>query len=250
MDIDSYLDRINYRGSRVPTSQTLRDLQVAHLMSVPFENLSIHTKEPIVLTTDWLFKKIVQHRRGGFCYELNGLFAELLRDLGFEVEMLAAEVARPDGSFGRKFDHMTLKVRLEDDWLVDVGFGESFVEPLLLDERETQAQGENTFRIAVDGESYLLERRLTDEQWKTQYRFDLQPHELVEYEEMCLYHQTSPESHFTQNRICSRATTSGRITLSGMQLITTERGVRKEKLLDGAEYARALRDYFGVSEVR
>src|SRR6185369_11099575 len=109
--------------------------------------LSIHSGESIVLDEDALYTKIVDQRRGGFCYELNGLFAGLLRALGFDVAMLAAGVARPDGSFGPIFDHMALMVTLNERWLVDVGFGDSFLEPLLLDSRDDQVEGTRTFRL-------------------------------------------------------------------------------------------------------
>ena len=82
----------------------------AHLLAVPFENLDIHLGRPISLDQDALFGKIVTRRRGGFCYELNGLFALLLRELGFEVTLLSAGVARADGGFGPEFDHLTLLV--------------------------------------------------------------------------------------------------------------------------------------------
>src|ERR1044071_5671872 len=99
LDSDAYLKRINYHGSVAPSAETLRQLQVAHLLTVPFENLSIHSQQPIVLQDEALFTKIVERRRGGFCYECNGLFAALLRALGFKVTMLSAEVANPDGIF-------------------------------------------------------------------------------------------------------------------------------------------------------
>src|SRR5215212_1339106 len=111
MDLQAYLQRINYRGGRAPTAATLRDLHRAHLLAVPFENLDIHLGRPILLGQDALFDKIVRRRRGGFCYELNGLFAGLLRELGFEVTLLAAGVARADGGFGPEFDHLTLLVQ-------------------------------------------------------------------------------------------------------------------------------------------
>src|SRR5215207_11196611 len=110
MDIQAYLRRIHYRGDLTPTATTLRELHRAHLLAVPFENLDIHLGRPIVLDQDALFDKIVTRRRGGFCYELNGLFALLLRELGFEVTLLAAGVARADGGFGPEFDHLTLLV--------------------------------------------------------------------------------------------------------------------------------------------
>ena len=159
MNIDAYLKRINYSGSLEPTAETLRALQVAHLFAVPFENLSIHAGEPIVLNEDALFGKIVENRRGGFCYEANGLFASLLRALGFEVAMLSAGVATRDGGFGPDFDHMTLMVTLAERWLVDVGFGDSFLEPLLLDSRDEQVQGTRAFRIIEDNSHLILQRR-------------------------------------------------------------------------------------------
>src|SRR6267378_2304717 len=166
LNITAYLNRINYRGSLVPTPETLRDLQVAHLLSVPFENLSIHAKEPIVLKDKALFSKIVERRRGGFCYECNGLFAALLRALGFSVSMLSAKVANAEGVFGPDFDHMTLLVSLAERWLVDVGFGDSFREPLRLDERGQQVQGNRAYRIDADGSAFSLMQRKDADEWK------------------------------------------------------------------------------------
>jgi N-hydroxyarylamine O-acetyltransferase len=247
LDIDAYLERIDYRGSRAPTAETLRALQVAHLSAVPFENLSIHIGEPIVLDDAALFAKIVEKRRGGFCYECNGLFAALLRALGFEVQMLSAEVPNAEGVFGPAFDHMTLMVSLAERWLVDVGFGDSFREPLRLDERGDQLQRDRAYRIVADDPFLTLMQRNEDEEWQAQYRFTLQPYEYVDYGEMCRYHQTSPESHFTRGRICSLATEAGRVTLSDMRLITSRHGAKEERTLTSQEeYAAALWEHFGV----
>jgi N-hydroxyarylamine O-acetyltransferase len=262
MNIETYLDRINYTGPTSPTAETLRALQLAHLQTVPFENLSIHAGEPIVLNDQALFTKIVEKRRGGFCYELNGLFAALLRALGFNVTMLAAGVANASRStgpvviaelteddFGPVFDHMTLMVTLGDRWLVDVGFGDSFLEPLLLDESADQVQGTQTFQIVQHGTHSILLRRKESHDWAAQYRFNYQPHEYPDYEEMCRFHQTSPDSHFTKARICSRSTDDGRITLSDMRYIVTNSGQepRTEKVVSSQdEYDRLLRDNFGI----
>jgi len=247
MNIGAYLERINYRGSTTPSAETLRALQVAHLLNVPFENLSIHAREPIVLEDQALFTKIVERRRGGFCYEANGLFAALLRAIGFDVTMLSAEVAHAEGDFTQPFDHMTLMVKLEQRQLVDVGFGDSFLEPLLLDERSEQGQGDHAYRIVDDG-GYLILSRCNDDGWKPQYRFTMQPYEYDDFAEMCRYHQTSLQSHFTQGRICSRATEQGRITLSEMRLITTSKnGERQERTLESdEEYNAVLREQFGI----
>ena len=248
MDTNAYLERINYYGSLAPSAETLRGLQLAHLLAVPFENLSIHAKQPIVLADEALFTKIIERRRGGFCYECNGLFASLLRAVGFEVAMLSAEVANADGVFGPAFDHMTLMVSLEQRWLVDVGFGDSFREPLLLDEPDEQLQGNRAYQIVTDGSVFTLKQRIEDDEWKAQYRFTLQPHRYDDYAEMCRYHQTSPQSHFTRARICSLATEEGRITLSDMRFITMSMNKEKQErnLTSEAEYATILRERFGI----
>jgi N-hydroxyarylamine O-acetyltransferase len=249
MNVEAYLERIGYRGPLVPAAETLRRLHVAHLLTVPFENLSIHAGETIVLDDAALFDKVVGRRRGGFCYELNGLFAALLRELGFRVEMLSAEVANGSGGFGPEFDHMALLVTLEERWLADVGFGDSFVEPLRLDERAEQAQGSRAFRIEEDGDGrLLLLRREAEGDWKTQYRFTLEPHAYADYAEMCRFHQTSPASHFTRGRVCSRLTHDGRVTLSGARLITTRGDERVERdLATDDERDAALLEHFQIS---
>lgn len=251
VDVKTYLERINYSGPVAPAAATLRALQVAHLLTVPFENLSIHAGQAILLDDDALFTKIVIHRRGGFCYEANGLFAALLRALGFDVAMLSAEVANAAGEFGPAFDHMALMVQLEQRWLVDVGFGDSFLEPLLLDEQGEQRQGNRAYKIIQEDKHRILMRRDDGEEWQAQYRFTLRPHAYPDYAEMCRYHQTSPESHFTRGRICSRATEDGRVTLSDMRFISTSKGgssdVRHEQILTSEkEYAAVLREHFGV----
>lgn len=245
MNATEYLQRIGYSGPVDPSSQTLDALHQAHLSSVPFENLDIHLNRPIILDDEKLFKKIVVDRRGGFCYELNSVFAQLLRSLGFTVSMLSGGVTSEDG-FGPNFDHMALMVEMEERWLVDVGFGDSFRQPLRLDQRGEQKQGDESFKIDSEGDGLIYYRFINGE-WQPQYLFTLQPRQLSDYAEMCHYHQTSPKSHFTQKRICSRATPEGRITLSDRRLITTIRGERSERELSSEEeYKAILRDHFGV----
>lgn len=247
MNVPAYLERINYRGPTIASAETLRALHLAHLRTVPFENLSIHAGEPIVLDDAALFTKIVERRRGGFCYECNGLFAALLSELGYQVTKLSAEVANAEGRYSRPFDHMTLMITGPQRWLVDVGFGDSFLEPLLLDERREQVEGERAYRIDEE-DGYLILKRRESDVWAPQYRFTLMPYRYEDFAAMCRYHQTSPESHFTQNRICSRATESGRITLSGMRLIeTAANGARHERMLaNQQEYDDALQQHFGI----
>ncbi len=258
-----YLKRIDYSAplnadAPEPSLATLQTLHLTHLLAVPFENLSIHYSQPIMLDEALLFDKIVTRRRGGFCYELNGLFAWLLRRLGFQVSLLSAGVAHADGGFGPEYDHLTLQVHHLSgaDWLADVGFGDSFRQPLRLEAGlEQQEKDGHSYRFLQEeqpGEDgtprhYWILQRSTGETWEPQYRFTLQPHVLTDFTDRCQYHQTSPESHFTQKRICSLATPMGRITLSDLLLIRTVQGKREERLLPSeVEYREVLANRFGI----
>ncbi len=247
MNVQAYLNRIKYDGPLEPTAEVLHQLQLCHLLTVPFENLSIHSHQPIVLADEMLFEKIVTRKRGGFCYELNGLFSWLLRELGFEVTKLSAQVANSEGVFGPDFDHMTLLVPLAERWLVDVGFGDSFLAPLLLDTTSDQLQGDRAYRLTSEGVRRVMWQQRGEEEWVAQYRFTLESFQYSDYAEMCEYHQTSPNSHFTKARICSKATADGRLTLSGMRFIVTADGQRDERLLKSeAAYAGILAEHFGI----
>jgi N-hydroxyarylamine O-acetyltransferase len=247
LNVDSYLRRINYTGPLDPCPETLRNLHLAHLHSVPFETLDIHLGRPIVLDDASLFDKIVERRRGGFCYELNGLFAWLLGELGFAAEKLSAGVANEEGGFDPYFDHMALLVQLERQWLADVGFGDSFRQPLLLDEPGHQTDESGVYRIDHSGDELILMQCSQHDSGKPQYRFMLQPYEYADYVDRCHFHQTSPESPFTKGQVCTLATLEGRITLRNMRLITTVRGDKQERLIaDQEEHQSVLRELFGI----
>ncbi|MGO8947484.1 MAG: arylamine N-acetyltransferase family protein [Ktedonobacterales bacterium] len=264
---DAYLDRIHFGAqagflSREPSLQLLEALHEAHLLAVPFENLSIHYGQPIILEEEALYHKIVGRRRGGFCYELNGLFAWLLRQLGFQVTLLSAGVAQGGGIFSPDFDHLALLIQHLDgaDWLADVGFGDSFWRPLRIREDVEQDGGDGRRYRLLQAEhtgsdqsaespmrDYWTLQQLDGDRWESQYRFTLEPHLLTEFMPRCWYHQTSPESHFTQKRICSKALSAGRISLSDLRLITTIAGIREERLVgSGAEYQQVLAERFGL----
>ena len=246
-NLPAYLKRIDHEGSTTPTPETLRELHRAHLFAVPFENLDIHLDRTIVCDEARFLHKIVDERRGGFCYELNGAFAALLRALGFQVTLLSARVPHADGSDGPEFDHLALRVDLEEPWLADVGFGEGFLEPLRLQPAVEQPQIGRIYRLTDDEGVFRLEVK-ADDKWKAEYSFTLHPRQLSDFAAMCHYHQTSPDSHFTRNRICTRATPEGRITLSDEKLIETRNGVRRERMLAGDQEWRAtLHERFGVT---
>src|SRR5215475_4526258 len=244
--LDAYLERIAAGRPHALDEMALAGLHHAHLMTVPFENLSIHLGEAISLTDGDLISKIVTRRRGGFCYELNGAFALLLQALGADVVRVAARVYG-DGRLGPPFDHLALVVRLpagDDEWLADVGFGSHSTYPLRYESRHEQDDPGGRFLVtdAADGDLDVLR------DGQPQYRIEPRGRALADFMPTCWWQQTSPQSHFTQNTVCSRLTTDGRITLSGRTLITTRGGARTERELEtDDDVLAAYRDHFGIA---
>ena len=247
MDVVAYLNRIKYRGSTEPTLETLRGIHRAHLLTVPFENLDIHRNKPIVLNEAALFEKIIVNKRGGYCYELNGLLASLLREMGFDVTMFSSNVIH--GGIPAEIDHLTLLIQLDDRYIVDVGFGDSSRLPLRLMEGENQFGEDSTYRLVHSNNRWLLQRLLESNEWYDEYSFDatMTPLTLSDFENANHYYQTAPESYFVQGRICSRAADDGRISLTGDTLIVTRNGQREETPIDGEQaFERALNERFGI----
>lgn len=251
MDISTYLMRIDYTEPVKPDVQTLRGLQRAHMLHVPFENLDIGLKRPIQLSEEALWNKLVVQKRGGFCYELNGIFGRLLSEIGFDVTYLNARVYNHAGELGIDFDHLALLVgfpRQSTGWLADAGFGDSFNEPLSFEEHWEQVQGLRAYRLEQTPGGYITLQKNYDGSWERHYFFDLQPRNFpADYEAACLYHQTSPESSFTRGSIISRATPDGRVSLEDGRLILTSNGLREERPIAGSEeYHALLKEHFGV----
>ena len=259
-----YLKRLLYKGPLNPNLVTLQGLHLAHLRSVPFENLDIHLGRRISLDLEDLYNKIILARRGGFCYELNGLFGWLLRQIGFEVRYLSARVVRTDPSlkdgtwrFTPEFDHLVLHVfpqdsssagtANQDGWLVDVGFGDSFLEPLPIVPGQVRVQKGNSYKLEELEGGFLLLKLNGQGQWQAQYRFTLQERNLIDFESMNNFHQTSPESHFTQHAMATIANDVGRITLADLRLLTTKDGIKMERSISEAgDYASVLIESFGI----
>ena len=240
MDIDAYLARI---GATRPTSvdaAALRELHERHLAAVPFENLDVIIGVPIELDEDLLLAKVVGGR-GGYCYELNGAFAALLRALGAEVTLLGAAVYGPTG-LGPPLDHLALRVDLDEPWLADVGFGRHSIHPLRLDVRGDQADPAGTFRVVeADGD---LDVFMDGE---PQYRLETRPRSLAEFAPTNWWQQTWPSSHFRRGPVASLHTPAGQVTVAGSTLIRTDHSGRTETALSTeAEVLSAYREHLGI----
>jgi len=251
MNINNYLKRINISGIIKPDIANLRILHRNHLFNIPFENLDIHLNIKIRLELQYLEEKIINGYRGGYCYELNGLFYNLLKNLGFNVKMISARVSNNSGGFGEEFDHLAIVAESDGLWLADVGFGDSFIEPLEIKLNEVQKDPNGYYRISdVDGTDYLSLQKSSDGLiFKDEYIFTLKEREWNEFEEMNNYHQTSSDSPFTQKQLCTIANEIGRITLTDHKLIVTE-GVDKKitKLKDETEFKEKLFELFGIDQ--
>ncbi|MET7775336.1 MULTISPECIES: arylamine N-acetyltransferase family protein [Streptomyces] len=258
---DAYLRRIGAHHPAWPTSGVLRDLHLRHLKAVPFENLSIHLGEEIVLEEKRLLDKVVGGRRGGFCYELNGAFGALLGALGFDVTLLAGRVYGEEGRLGIPYDHLALRVRTVDggDWLADVGFGAHSHYPLAFGARTEQVDPGGTFRVLEAGPDAAGVRGVGGRREAEdldvirdggpQYRLEVRPRVLGDFAAGAWWNSTSPKSHFTRSLVCSRVTEAGgRITLSGRNLTATAPDGTKEvsELTTDEEVLALYRERFGI----
>lgn len=251
MDLLNYLKRIKYSGEVTPSIEVLNQLQQSHLLHVPFENLDIHYGKPISLDIDPLYQKVVENHRGGFCYELNGLFFELLISLGFKAKRISARVFDQEKGYGPEFDHLAILVDIQGNlYLTDVGFGEFSMKPLLLELNLVQQDVTGEYLIdRYDDSCYRVNRSIKG-LWVPQYLFTGQEREIWEFSAMCRYHQTSPESHFTQKRICSMPIENGRVTITGNVLkIRDKEAVQETVLASESEFREALRRFFGFRMV-
>jgi N-hydroxyarylamine O-acetyltransferase len=237
-----YLRRLGMAAPPVPGERTLADLMARHMQAVPFENLDVMTGISRPLSTDSVLQKVVLGR-GGFCYELNEAFRALLEHLGFDVTRIEARVWKPTAQrFGAPFDHLALVVRLaHGEFLVDVGFGDSNRAPLRLP-RDDAVDISGEYRLAPVREGQLLLASTV----RPLYEMTLEPQPLHAFAPMYHYHRTSPESVFSTGLICTRATPTGRITLSRERLTIEEDGSRTETL--ALDVSAALGEYFGITE--
>ena len=234
--------RIGAATPEAPTSAALASLHRAHLTAVPFENLDIALGRPIRLDRAALLAKVVRARRGGYCYELNGLFALLLRSLGYAVDLVSARVATAAGGLTDDFDHVALVVsggRLEEPVLADVGFGEGFIEPLPLHDGFERRERGHTVGLAAARRHVGLPRAPRRRGLARPLRLHDDARTLADFAARNEWQQTSPESHFTRSRVASLLTPTGRVTLSGTRLITTTHGRRDESELPDEDAVRA-----------
>lgn len=224
LDLPAYIARIQYAGELAPTFQTLRALHLAHATHIPFENLDVLLKRPVLLDLDSVFAKLVEARRGGYCFEQNALFAAVLEALGFRLARLAARV-RSGAAQVRPRSHMLLAVEIAaETWIADVGFGaEVFLHPILLETGVESEQFGWRYRIVREESSRVLQT-LRPEGWFDLYSFTLEPQYPVDYEVSNHYTSTYPKSAFVNNLIVQRPGVGSRLTLLNRRLMEQKPG--------------------------
>jgi len=249
-DIEAYFKRIGYTGGRDVSLETLKELQTKHVMSIPFENIDAFNKKPISLEIDDLFEKIVTNKRGGYCFEMNGLFSYVLETLGFTVSNLFARVWRNGFEQSGK-THQVLLVEIDGDlWLCDVGFGGNGpLAPILIKAGMEQEHFRRSHRIAVDSTyGYVLEYKIKDG-FQPVYAFTAEKCCPSDYAIANHYTSTHPSSLFAQSLVCTMPTEDGRITVFDGQLKIVANDVETVTELDGDEAIHdALQKHFGLDE--
>lgn len=244
MDITAYLNRINYHGDRQPTLETLTALHRAHLLAIPYENLDIHLGRTLSLDITQIFDKLVTRHRGGWCYEMNSLLAWALRELGFKVTLLASAVNREISGDAAERNHLILRIDLDRPYLVDVGFGNGFLEPLPLETGE-YIRGYLTYQLRHDGERWYFRNHHNG---GPGYDFTLEPRQIADFSDRCTELQTSPESGFVRTTVCQRFTPEGIVSFRSLTLKTVNESGATEQVIDTPEaYQGTLENVFDIS---
>jgi len=251
-DLDAYLQRIGYSGSREVNAETLRGVHRAHLYAVPFENLDVVLKRPIKLDPPSLEQKIVAGRRGGYCFESNALFMYALQAMGFTVTPLAARVLweRKDPSLPPR-SHMLLMIDLDEGlFLADVAFGgQTPPQPLSFAVNIEQATSHEPYRLRRTADGELELEALMAGQWGVLYRFTLNAQQPVDFEHANWYTATHPDSFFANNLIAAIPGDGCRYTLFNKEFRTRtpDGAVETQVLGDANALAAVLRERFGIS---
>ena len=243
-----YLARIGHSGAVTPTLETLAALQAAHIAAIPFEAIDALTGEGVDIDPQAVEAKLIDRRRGGYCFEQNGLFLRILRLLGFEAEGLIGRVRwmLPDDAPPTPRTHMTVRVWLDGrPWLADAGFGSAVPpQPLALDSDAPQPTRHEIYRVSRRGDGYRLEAELAGE-WRTLYDLEGTAAPAVDYEVGNWYTSQHPNSHFRHQLIAARTTAEARYGLRDNRLtIRRVDGYVEQRYLSADEIAAALTDIF------
>lgn len=246
MDVDGYLERIGITGPVEPTLDNLERLQRAHLTAVPFENLDVFARRGVRTEDDWTVGKVVVRRRGGWCFELNGAFSALLTTLGYQVKRVAADVLY--GNIYPMPTHHSIEVMLDRSYLVDVGFGDSFIRPLPLDSPGPHDGGSGEYGFVFeDGHTTLVS--FGEEGPEPHYRWGPDGHQPEDFSEASTYLQTTPGLRWTQARFATRLLDGGpdRVTLLEDVLKFRRDGVWTEHPVTPEEWEGLLLEWFGLT---
>ncbi|MFY0626448.1 MAG: arylamine N-acetyltransferase [Reichenbachiella sp.] len=219
------------------------------MLHIPFENLDNFLGQQVILDMKRVYKKIILHNRGGFCYELNGLFYYLLKALGYQVTIMSARVHSISRGLGPEFDHMTLLVKLENDfYLADVGYGISFKSPLIIKPDQLQMDFNSYYKIEKSVDDVFTVLSSNDSQsFIKEYDFDLTSRSLVEFIDMCEFHNRNKDSHLTKERFITKAFKEGQVTLTDTKLTITSLGkTEKYAIRNLDEFKVKLFEYFKI----
>ena len=256
LDLTGYCERIGYRGAADPTLATLHDLVTAHTHTIPFENLDPLMGRPIDdLSPEALTDKLVHRRRGGYCYEQNGLMGYVLDELGFEVRRFAARViwspAPAPGAPVPAQTHTMLAVTLPGDgppYLVDVGFGgQTPPSPIRLETGDAQQTTREAYRLRTRGDVLVLQSEIRGE-WQALYEFATRTVPAIDLKVGSWYVSTHPSSIFVTSLMVSLIVADGRCNLDGRDLAYHRDGdTEKVRLDDATSVVDALTERFGIN---
>jgi len=244
VDLERYFERIGYRGTPSGNLETLTAIHRAHLLAIPYENLDIHLGRRLVLDQDRSYQKLVVERRGGWCYEMNGLFAAVLERLGFRVTKAWGTVGRASRGEAVEGNHLVLLVDLDRRYLADVGFGDGSIDPLPLEVGGYRTAG---FEVAIGREGDRWVFRNHQYGAAAEFDFTEAPRVLADFRPRSDALQTEPDSPFVQKTVVQRHRPEGIVTLRGaVRSLVSPGGIERRTLKDPVDFQQTLATDFGL----
>ena len=245
MFLDKYLNRIGIKEELYPDLESLKNIQKQHLINIPFENIDIFLNKKLELNIDSLFDKIVEKRRGGICYELNGLFLILLKEIGYNVKYISARI-RDEGT---DLDHILLMVTIKDEnYIVDVGFKDNYLYPIKIIPDVIQKNYKNDYKIKILNNNKYQLIKIIDDIESIVYTFTTDENVLYDFITRCEYFETTQNTYFTKNPFSAIETENGKIFITNEKLtIVKNNKIEIKQIKSKKQFSLYLKQFFNIN---
>ncbi|WP_077326403.1 arylamine N-acetyltransferase family protein [Virgibacillus siamensis] len=245
---ESYL-KIDTEQFNEVNIKTLNHYMERYMLTIPFENIDVQNQKPISVDIKDLYKKIVLHKRGGFCYEMNTLFYHYLLKKGFHAHLVSATIHTPNGGRSMNGSHMSIVVYLDRPYVADVGFGDLPLHAMPLgneNDADVIYDTNGCYRAIYLDQDHFHVQKWLDDHWRTLYEGTLTSLSITDFEGPLTYNQHNENSIFVKKLVITKPNEWGRVTMSEHNVTVTQREKKSKIQVTKDNYQQLLKDYFDL----